>query len=290
MITRLYVLHALSPLHAGTGQGVGLIDLPIARERSTEHPIVPGSSLKGVLRDAAEGADAANVHRYFGSPDAGEGAASMVRVSDARVLAFPVRSDKGTFAWVTSPFVLLRLLRDAGAAVGYTAAQVPAVADGKAITADNNAVVDRTVVTLDGLPYDRVAPQTAAPVFEALGKAVFSATDEASVAWRQFFVTRLVIVSDDRFTWLVNHATDVRAHVRIGDSGTVEKGALWYQETLPSETILAGLIQVAAVRRGDAPSDAFSLLGRLTELPLQVGGNATTGAGRVRLAFVGGGA
>ena len=26
-----YFLHALSPLHAGTGQGTGVIDLPIAR-------------------------------------------------------------------------------------------------------------------------------------------------------------------------------------------------------------------------------------------------------------------
>ena len=47
-----YLLHALSPLHAGTGQSVGLIDLPIARLRATNIPYVPGSSLKGVLREA----------------------------------------------------------------------------------------------------------------------------------------------------------------------------------------------------------------------------------------------
>ncbi|RMD58772.1 type III-B CRISPR module RAMP protein Cmr4, partial [Candidatus Parcubacteria bacterium] len=50
MQAKLMFLHALSPLHAGTGQGVGAIDLPIAREKGTEIPIVPGSSLKGVLR------------------------------------------------------------------------------------------------------------------------------------------------------------------------------------------------------------------------------------------------
>ncbi|HFE65914.1 MAG TPA: type III-B CRISPR module RAMP protein Cmr4, partial [Chloroflexi bacterium] len=52
MQAKLMFLHALSPLHAGTGQGVGAIDLPISREKGTDVPIVPGSSLKGVLRDA----------------------------------------------------------------------------------------------------------------------------------------------------------------------------------------------------------------------------------------------
>jgi len=52
MDARLLFVHALSPLHAGTGQGSGVIDLPIAREKATGLPFVPGSSLKGVLRDA----------------------------------------------------------------------------------------------------------------------------------------------------------------------------------------------------------------------------------------------
>jgi CRISPR/Cas system CSM-associated protein Csm3 (group 7 of RAMP superfamily) len=46
-------VQALSPLHAGTGQTVDVIDLPIARERATQLPLVPGSTVKGVLRDEA---------------------------------------------------------------------------------------------------------------------------------------------------------------------------------------------------------------------------------------------
>jgi CRISPR-associated protein Cmr4 len=53
MERRPYLLHALSPLHAGTGQAVDIVDLPIARMESTRIPLVPGSSIKGVLRDAA---------------------------------------------------------------------------------------------------------------------------------------------------------------------------------------------------------------------------------------------
>ena len=51
MAVKLMWVHALSALHAGTGQGVGTIDLPIARERATNLPVVPGSSIKGCLRD-----------------------------------------------------------------------------------------------------------------------------------------------------------------------------------------------------------------------------------------------
>jgi CRISPR-associated protein Cmr4 len=288
MITRPYVLHALSPLHAGTGHGVGLIDLPIARERTTEHPLVPGSSVKGVLRDAARqlGVD---VDATFGST---EGSASMVRVSDARTLAFPVKSDRGTFAWVTSRYALLRFVRDSGDTVGFKAEQVPSVPDGKAVMAEASAVVDGNRVTLDGLSYDRLAANDGAKeVLAALAAAIFPAGDTTSTTWRAFFAERIVVVSDDAFTWLTQTATDVRAHVRIDDqTGTVAKGALWYTETLPPETILAGIMQVGAIRKEQDPVGAFELLGQIVASPLQVGGDATTGAGRVRLVIAGGAA
>ena len=51
MTTKIYWLEAITPLHVGTGRGVGLIDLPIIREKVTGWPLVPGSSVKGVIRD-----------------------------------------------------------------------------------------------------------------------------------------------------------------------------------------------------------------------------------------------
>src|SRR5690349_23955205 len=110
MEIRPYLLHALSPLHAGTGQSVGLIDLPIARLRATNIPFVPGSSLKGVLREARRSLPAAEWEALFGPlrevPGAegdeareGDHAGALV-VGDARLVALPVRSFLGTFAWV----------------------------------------------------------------------------------------------------------------------------------------------------------------------------------------------
>jgi len=44
MESKAYVLHALSPLHAGTGHAADVIDLPIARMKATGIPIVLGSA------------------------------------------------------------------------------------------------------------------------------------------------------------------------------------------------------------------------------------------------------
>lgn len=47
---RMLYLYVETPLHAGTGRGLGAIDLPIQRERITGYPIVQASGLKGRLR------------------------------------------------------------------------------------------------------------------------------------------------------------------------------------------------------------------------------------------------
>src|SRR5208282_4538362 len=44
-------LHAQTSLHPGSGTALGTVDLPVQRERHTKWPTIPGSALKGVLRD-----------------------------------------------------------------------------------------------------------------------------------------------------------------------------------------------------------------------------------------------
>ena len=54
MSSKLMLIHCLSPLHAGIGQGVDVVELAIARERATGLPYLPGASIKGSLRDRAK--------------------------------------------------------------------------------------------------------------------------------------------------------------------------------------------------------------------------------------------
>lgn len=43
-----------SPLHAGSGNEVGVVDLPIQREKHTDFPKIESSSLKGAIRESLE--------------------------------------------------------------------------------------------------------------------------------------------------------------------------------------------------------------------------------------------
>src|SRR5579883_1259895 len=124
MTSYLTIVHVLSSLHAGTGQGSGVIDLPIAREKATGLPYLPGSSLKGALRTACQtefkvvprnGSERSITReQLFGSEqvDVANASAGTIQLADQRLLLLPVRSLAGTFAWVTSPYILRRFKRD----------------------------------------------------------------------------------------------------------------------------------------------------------------------------------
>ena len=44
-------IYTISPTHCGIGQACGAVDLPIARDASTQFPVLPATSIKGVVRD-----------------------------------------------------------------------------------------------------------------------------------------------------------------------------------------------------------------------------------------------
>ncbi|MGH8656043.1 MAG: type III-B CRISPR module RAMP protein Cmr4, partial [Gammaproteobacteria bacterium] len=123
MNTRIYWLHALTPLHVGSGQGAGFIDLPIIREKVTHWPLVPGSAVKGVLADCHGATDDGRgkntekgklLRAAFGRSDADKenDNAGSLAFTDARLICLAVRSLFGTFAWVTAPLALQRFKRD----------------------------------------------------------------------------------------------------------------------------------------------------------------------------------
>ena len=113
-------LYATSPVHMGAGQAFGLIDNPIARERHSEHPVFPGSGLKGAIRHRfhalpgwSEGAVGERLlDRLFG-PESQSGTlhAGAVSLGDAQLVAFPVRSVKEGYVYATSAYALARTAR-----------------------------------------------------------------------------------------------------------------------------------------------------------------------------------
>lgn len=292
MKPQLTIIHALSPLHAGTGQGVGAIDLPIAREKATGLPFLPGSSVKGVLREACP--DEHSRVSIFGPERerAGEHAGQAL-LTDQRLLLLPVRSLAGTFAWVTSPYLLERFARTA-ADCGVDIKGIPTIADESqcAVTegsglhllldGSKRVVLEELDLTPDG-KINLSALQT------SLADQIFASQS----VWAAMLRRRLCVVHDDVMSFLLMTATEVRARVSIEPETRIARdGQLWYEELLPAETILYGLLQIRPVSRPTSGGTARPLLKEneilrelqsLTKQTLQFGGKATVGYGLCRM-------
>ena len=97
-----------------------------------------------------------------------------------------------------------------------------------------------------------------------------------------------MIIPDNVFSFLAETATEVRARIKLKEgTRTVEDGALWYEENLPAETLLWGVIGCDRSRRDKDGPNANQLMQHFRgeigmEKSLQIGGNATVGRGRVR--------
>lgn len=297
MSAKLLFVHALSPLHAGTGQGVGVIDLPIAREKATDLPYLPGSSLKGSLRDLAERKDSETCWKVFG-PDTlkADEYAGAAQFSDQRLLLLPVRSLKGTFAWVTSPYLLRRFLRDAQETAVKNETDLPqsvpeptsleqclVVSEACALQSQEG---DEQKVYLEELDLTAINDAQAKAWAVKLATWIFPGPP-ADTPWQGMLIARFCIIHDDTLNFLLQTATEVTARIKIMDSTkTVEKGGLWYEEALPTETILSGLVVATPVSKTNLSEDEIHQhIGGLLDQTIQFGGNATVGRGicRVRL-------
>ncbi|MBI2566866.1 MAG: type III-B CRISPR module RAMP protein Cmr4 [Candidatus Schekmanbacteria bacterium] len=292
MNARLLIVHALSPIHCGTGQAIGGIDLPIARERATGVPLIPGSSIKGVLRAADGEVDA--LHLAVFGPDTENAAdhAGSVQFGDALLAFLPVRSLRGTFAWVTSPLLLRRLHRDACAAGIEDLARLPGEPrEGEAwVTGTRLREGDRVI--FEDLDFAAVERKEVRSFADELAKRLCG-TDKDKDEERKHFAARVCVIHDDVMAVLLQTATEITARIRLDtETKTVAPGALWTEEALPVESVLVGLVVATPVpgKNGAAP-DAAKLLERVRDIAcrkaIQVGGNATVGRGLCRMRMEG---
>lgn len=289
----LLVLHAQTPMHTGTGTGLGVVDLPVQRERHTRWPVIPASSLKGVLRDTCRraagsgdlaAADAApELQAVFGpavGKDARENAGALA-LTDGRLVLFPVRSLRGVFAWITCPAALARLVRDLEVVrkQPWPGGVPPVEGEDAQVTPGCALAIDGSLV-LEDLEL-RIAGEGAANVAAWLSELL--PDGEGYGPTRERLRTHLCVVSDDVFTHFAEHATEVVARVGLDyATKTVRKGALFYQEQLPPECVFYALALAGASRRRDVDLAPGAVLGFVKErLPaaLQIGGDETIGKG-----------
>ena len=85
---------------------------------------------------------------------------------------------------------------------------------------------------------------------------------------------RIVVLHDDDFAWFARYGLSIQARNVLAD-GTKKSRNLWYEETLPPDTILYALV----MGRGDDAVDVLDTLFPDHNPYLQAGGNETVGHG-----------
>ena len=278
---------AQTSIHAGAGQALSVNDLPIQRESHTQFPVIFGSSLKGALRFRASQVlnDNKKLVNVFGADSQSEDTfAGAIMISDANLLLLPVRSLNGYFKWVTCPALLRRYANDCERA-GVNAENL----------ANLNLNINQTEVLVVENKSDKLFLEEfllsvkVDNTLQAVAKFIAEnfKLDETAVN------EQLAVVSDDMFTYLAQNSTPVNAHIALDENKTVKKGALWYEETLPSDTVMYSLISCTSSRgkkedKLEPQQVADVLTGEV--LPqdnryLQVGGNETVGMGWFAVQF-----
>lgn len=291
MNTRIFHLHALSALHVGTGQGIGAVDLPIARSRATNLPLVPGSALKGVLRDEAKEkwyVSENDIQALFGADSQADkdnihaGAAAL---GDAHLLLLPIRSFAGTAAFATCPFILQRYARDVRGMLPESP-KVPALKNSASVPENTVLRVSGSQIALEDLDIGSETGTEAEQWAKFIAAAVYPEGTADCEAWREQLVRRFVILPDSLFSFLADTATEIRMRIKINrETRIVKEGALWSEENLPAESVLYGILSVdKSYRRSNAKSaDELSSLIPAGETQIQIGGKHTVGRGLCRL-------
>lgn len=283
-------LYAVSPVHMGAGQAVGVIDNPIQRERHTGHPCFAGSGIKGAVRHGftAIGGDASLIDRLFG-PDAGSSDlhAGAVSFGDAQLVALPVRSLKNGYVYATCPQALSRAQRLLGL-IGIPA-DWPAleVTEGGCLLA-NPALLSGDKLHLEAFEYTAKVSQDELPTLAADLAAKALPDHPAYTFFRDKLKIDLVVLSDTDFAYFAQNAMLVEPHVRIDpDTGTAKDGGLFYTENLPPESLLIAPMLTSQTRTGKkddwmkAEEVMFKMNNVINGKLLQIGGDVTTGRGLV---------
>lgn len=285
---RIYWLHAITPTHVGIGRGLDYIDLPIDRDKVTNWPIVRGSGFKGVWRDWAVQEKKPSIETAFGRADKdGEAANSGALIpTDAKLVCLPVRSFRGTFAWCTSSLCLQMLRRTLELSGVKDLPVAPTgLPDDKSHVTTTSVLKEGDRLFLEDLDFKAEECKTATAWAEKLAAWVFP----NDAPWQTEFVKRFAVLPDEAFNFLTETGTEVHTRVKIDDeTKTVADGALWTEESLPAETILAGVIKCDRVFGGDGKDiTPTGLLDKFAKdsLTLQLGGKATVGRGQVRCVF-----
>jgi len=258
----MFYVKAFSPLHAGVGQSIDKVDLPIEREVHTQYPCVFATGLKGSLRSFCKHNKTVDfndtiIEKIFGKEDGEIGMGSAV-FTDLKILFFPVRSSEGSFKYVTCEAVIKRFERDFKLIfpeISYSHENKKADF-GELVTCIEKA--------------DQFEPNA----HIILEDYIFIKHPKGELSNRFGIKLNDVYVIENKFfTYLVTNATQIIARNKLDDKKISEN--LWYEEALPAETVLYSFVLPSIIKNGEIDK----LKTFINNKVVQIGGNETVGYG-----------
>ena len=292
MTRRILCFFTRTPLHVSDDIKPGTTDRPLLREKHTGLPIVPGATLQAAFADTwsdpAASGRGEEATWLFGPASNAVSSSGVLQFSDATLLAFPVRSARGGFAWITSLQSLQRAARDGMLALSLLPEDP---------LADDQALFARLPLGMEaGQPpnvqtrivLEEYTLARAGDLPTGLAQAL-AAILPGDPVWKEI-ANRLVIVGDSTMSFFTQIACDMTRRVRIDPvTGTTTSGSLFSQENIPSETMLYAVLTCAAENdsakkpeQQRTPQDAARrFVHKLQTLgPVcQIGGSASIGHG-----------
>lgn len=298
-----------TPLHAGSGDSLGVVDMPIQRERHTSFPKIEASSLKGALREFFEEGfittnpkrDHPDVITTFGAEEGNEKAGSL-GFTDARLLLFPIKSMRGIFAWITCPRVLKQFAKDMTLTNEHfkidNLSTLPPISENTCylLNSTSNLTLSNGKIVLEEYTFDTKVQENITIDGNNLCNWLADNFFAAHPYWKDKAEKDIVILSDNDFQDFVNLSTEVITRTRIdNETGTVANGALFTEEYLPTESILYSLVLASSEfisdedlkaenRERKTASENMQFFTQQLDKKdtFQLGGNATLGKGILR--------
>lgn len=275
MEERVFLLYAETQVHAGTGFEIGVVDLPIQRERTTRFPIING--IKGALRAYLRSRIGKDLEEsIFGSEPRSdkETVPGSLSFSEARILLFPVRNPDRLFVWVTCPLALIKFAKSVGDNDVVKELEEVNIDYGQAVSFYGSGEVFLEEIKLESSDFD--LPKTK----ELISKVSNCAPIDYL---KKKMESDVVVVNDVLFSEIVQAMTEVVPRVRINrEKKTVEEGGLWYEEYLPQDTVMYFVVR-KTYYGGKEGSEEDSLIetfrSKVDGELINIGGKETVGKG-----------
>lgn len=290
--SEIVLIRAVTNLHPGVGRAGEVIDLPVQKD-NFGFPIIYSSSLKGALKSAFwqhSDIDKYVIKALFGPEPEDEKFVSAVAILDALLVAFPVRSLEGVYAFATSPLLLKRFseyLKITGTSYDY-------------IERLSNLSIGNDMCEISKKAEDLLKIKIGTQDFLIINEEItvryrteYSSEIEKLENFFGVEQGRLILINDNDAQRALERSLVRVTRIAVDrESKTVKEGALWTEEYVPWNTLYATVFLYSKTRKNEnilqKVNDIERRLHELLERTgnyLIIGGNETIGRGIVKLEF-----